>query len=261
MKKIVKLLIVATLFVMCFVNIACMGCGTEPAEPNASEIVPSESVSEPATDNQNTTEELSSEEAAYQEWKNIEVSEPSFGEAGANISAGELLERAVVIENFITTYPDSQYREEAVEQYNKLVTAAITGGYVDEENNSHLYLNETGDAISEDVVTEYDTFVNNYGDTQTAAIVQEYTTLIGDAEGSFTNDVKDFYDSLKDRFMGMFGMNGTNTSNGGSATNGGNTTNGGDNDGSNSAVGNEGVNNMQNEGSTNGGNVTSQNAQ
>lgn len=249
MRKIVKLLIIGTLFLMCFVNIACMGCGSEPVEPEISETVPSESVSEPMSDNLMGSETVSDEETAYQEWKNAEVSNPAFGETGANISAGELLERAVVLENFITTYPDSQYREEAVAHYNKLVTAAITGGYMGEENSNHLYLNETGDTFSEDVVMEYDNFVNNYGDTQTAAIVREYTTLIGDAEGSFTDDIKTFYNDLKDRFMNMFdlngmGMDGTNS-----------------NMGENSAVGNEGIEGGMNESASEGRNASGSKAQ
>lgn len=239
MKKIVKLLIIATLFVMCFVHVACMGCGDTTTEPNVSDSAPSESVSEPATGSDNATSEVSSEEAAYQAWKDIEVSQPAFGETGANISAGELLERAVKIEEFITQYPDSQYREEAVAHYNNLVTAAITGGYVSGENNNHLYLDDNGETFSSDVVTEYDTFVNNYGDTQTAAIVREYTTLIGDEDGSFTDDVKGFYDDLVNRLKDMFSMNGVGEGmNGGSA--GGNNGNGGNGNSGSGAGGNNG---------------------
>lgn len=216
MKKIVKLIVIATLFVMCFVQVACMGCGNTTTVPEVSESTTSETVSENVNDN--VTSEVSSEETAYQEWKEIEVSKPAFGETGANIGAGELLERAVRVEKFITQYPDSQYRDEAVEHYNSLVTAAITGGYVSGENNHHLYLEENGETFSSDVVTEYDTFVNNYGDTQTAAIVKEYTTLIGDADGSFTDDVKGFYNDLVNRLKDMFNMNGVSEGmNGGSA--------------------------------------------
>ena len=218
MRKIAKLLVIAVIFVMCFMHVACMGCGTDtPAEPDASEMMPSETVSEPTTENASENG-ATDEETAYQAWKEIEVSKPAFGETGANISAGELLERAVTIEEFITKYPDSQYREEAVEHYNQLVTAAITGGYENEESGSHLYLDDNGETFSADVVTEYDTFVNNYGDTQTAAIVQEYTTLIGDADGSFTDDVRTFYDDLVDRLKNMFSMDGMGEGmNGGSA--------------------------------------------
>lgn len=216
MKKIVKLIVIATLFVMCFVQVACMGCGNTTTVPEVSESTTSETVSENVNDN--VTSEVSSEETAYHEWKEIEVSKPAFGETGANIGAGELLERAVRVEKFITQYPDSQYRDEAVEHYNSLVTAAITGGYVSGENNHHLYLEENGETFSSDVVTEYDTFVNNYGDTQTAAIVKEYTTLIGDADGSFTDDVKGFYNDLVNRLKDMFNMNGVSEGmNGGSA--------------------------------------------
>ncbi len=216
MKKIVKLIVIATLFVMCFVQVACMGCGNTTTVPEVSESTTSETVSENVNDN--VTSEVSSEETAYQEWKEIEVSKPAFGETGANIGAGELLERAVRVEKFITQYPDSQYRDEAIEHYNSLVTAAITGGYVSGENNHHLYLEENGETFSSDVVTEYDTFVNNYGDTQTAAIVKEYTTLIGDADGSFTDDVKGFYNDLVNRLKDMFNMNGVSEGmNGGSA--------------------------------------------
>lgn len=252
MRKIVKLLIIATLFVMCFVHVACMGCGDTTTEPDVSDSAPSESATEPVTGNDNSTSEVSSEEAAYQAWKDIEVSQPAFGETGANISAGELLERAVKIEEFITQYSDSQYRDEAVEHYNNLVTAAITGGYVSGENNHHLYLDDNGETFSSDVVTEYDTFVNNYGDTQTAAIVKEYTTLIGDADGSFTDDVKGFYDDLVNRLKDMFSMNGVGEGmNGGSA---------GGNNGSN--AGGESQNEtMGTQGNTGSGNNSGQSVQ
>lgn len=250
MKKIVKLLVIATLSVMCFMHVACMGCGNTEAEPNTENSVPSESVSEPVSDTVTGNTNVSDEESEYQAWKDIEVSQPAFGETGANISAGQLLERAVTIENFIAKYPESQYREEAIEHYNNLVTAAITGGYVENENNSHLYLDDNGETFSADVVTEYDTFVNDYSDTQTAAIVREYTTLIGDADGSFTDDVKNFYRDLKNRFMDMFDMNGVNEGmNGGSA--GGNNNEGGNNQG----------NTMGTQGNTGSGNNSGQSVQ
>ncbi len=219
MKKIAKLLVIAVLFVMCFMNIACMGCGTEtPVEPNTSEVVPSENGSEPASNQVNTSENATDEESAYRAWKDIEVSKPAFGETGANIGAGELLERAVTVEEFINKYPNSSYRDEAVEHYNALVTAAITGGYAEGENNNHLYLDDNGETFSADVVTDYDTFVNNYGDTRTADIVREYTTVIGNADGSFTEDVKLFYVDLVERLKNLFSMDGINEGmNGGSA--------------------------------------------
>ncbi len=256
MKKIVKLLVIATIFVMCFMHVACMSCNDTPAEPNVTDSVPSESASEPASDQANSTSETDSEEAAYQAWKEMEVSDPSFGETGANISAGKLLERAVTVEKFITEYPDSKYRNEAVEHYNKLVTAAITGGYESEGNGSHLYLDENGETFSADVVTEYDTFVNEYGDTQTAAIVKEYTTLIGDEDGSFTDDVKGFYDDLMNRLKNVFSMGGANEgSNGGSAggNNGGATEgNNGGTTGGNNGSGTNGGNGGNNQGNTMG---------
>lgn len=233
MKKFGKLLIVATVFAMCFANVACMGCNDTPVEPDVTDSVPSENTSDMVDENDVST--LTDEETAYYGWKDIEVSDPSFGETGANHSAGTLLERAVTVEKFIQDYPDSQYRKEAVEHYNRLVTAAITGGYTGEEGSSHLYLDENKNTFSADVVTEYDTFLNNYGDTQTAAIVDEYVTLIGNEEGSFTEDIKDFYKNLMNRFEEMFSITSDDmlndategTMNNGNTTNGSNTTGGG----------------------------------
>lgn len=250
MKKIAKLIVIAVLFMMCFVHVACMGCGTEtPSEPNSSDSVPVESESQSGSEvNSGATDE----ETAYQAWKDIEVSQPAFGETGANISAGKLLERAVTIEEFIMKYPDSQYREEAVEHYNNLITAAITGGYEKDGNTSHLYLDDNGETFSADVVTEYDTFVNNYGDTQTASIVKEYTTLIGDEDGSFTDDIKDFYDDLMNRLKNLFSMDGVGDGmNGGSA---------GGNNGENSGGNNQGGA-MGTQGNTGSGNNSGQSVQ
>lgn len=271
MKKIVKFVVIAVIFVMCFMHVACMSCSDAPVEPDVSDSVPSESASEPTSDNAGTSE-LNDEESAYQAWKEIEVSQPAFGETGANIGAGELLERAVTIEEFIAKYPDSQYRDEAVEHYNNLVTAAITGGYVEDENNSHLYLDDNGETFSSDVVMEYDTFVNNYSDTKTAGIVREYTTLIGDADGSFTDDVKNFYKDLKNRFMELFnmdggmneGMNGGsaggNMDNNASGSNGSNGSNAGGNNGSNAGGSNQGSG-MGTQGNTGSGNNSGQSVQ
>lgn len=254
MKKIVKLLVIAVIFVMCFAHVACMSCNDTPAEPNVTDSVPSENNSEPASDTANGTSETNSEEVAYQEWKQMEISDPAFGETGANISAGKLLERAVTVEKFITQYPDSKYRNEAVEHYNRLVTAAITGGYVEGENNNHLYLDENGGTFSADVVTEYDTFVNDYGDTQTAAIVKEYTTLIGDQDGSFTDDVKSFYNDLMNRLMNVFDMNGVNEGMNGGSAGGNNGSNG------NAGTGTNG-NTMGTQGNTGSGNNSGQSVQ
>lgn len=255
MKRMAKMIVLAAVLVMCFMLVACMGCGSEtPVEPDTSEMIPSESVSEPATEN--GSENLTGEEADYQAWKELEVSQPAFGETGANISAGELLERAVTIEEFIVKYPESQYRDEAVEHYNKLVTAAITGGYEGEGSGNHLYLDDNGETFSADVVTEYDTFVNNYGDTHTATLVKEYTTLIGDADGSLTEDVKNFYKDLVNRLKDMFSLDNLNEGmNGGSA--------GGNND--NNEAGTSGGNNqndtMGTQGNTGSGNHSGQSVQ
>lgn len=254
MKKIAKLVVIAVIFVMCFMNIACMGCGTDtPAEPNVSEeTVPSESASQSASEN--ASSEVNDEEAAYQAWKDTEVSEPAFGETGANISAGELLERAVTIEEFIVKYPDSRYRNEAVEYYNKLVTAAITGGYEGEGTGNHLYLDANGETFSADVVTEYDTFVNNYGETHTANLVKEYTTVIGNADGSLTEDVKNFYDDLGNRLKDIFSLDGINEGmNGGSA--------GGNMNDNNAAGGQNGNTTMGTQGNTGSGNNSGQSVQ
>lgn len=240
MKKIVKLLVIATLSVMCFMHVACMGCNDTPVEPDTQDSVPSESVSEPVSEDMGGTTDATEEETAYQAWKDIEVSQPAFGEAGANISAGELLERAVTLEEFIAKYPESRYRDEAVEHYNNLVTAAITGGYVEDENNSHLYLDDNGETFSSDVVMEYDTFVNNYSETKTAGIIREYTTLIGDEDGSFTDDVKNFYGDLVNRLKDMFSMDGTGEGmNGGSAGGNNGESNGGNNQGD--SMGTQGI--------------------
>lgn len=258
MKKIAKLIVIASLAVTCFMYAACMGCNDTPVEPDTQNSTPSESASQPASDNAGENAQVSDEESAYQAWKEIEVSQPAFGETGANIGAGELLERAVTIEEFIAKYPDSQYRDEAVEHYNNLVTAAITGGYVEDENNSHLYLDDNGETFSSDVVMEYDTFVNNYSDTKTAGIVREYTTLIGDADGSFTDDVKNFYKDLKNRFMELFNMDGgmNEGMNGGSA--GGNMDN---NAGGSNAGGNNQGSSMGTQGNTGSGNNSGQSVQ
>ncbi len=256
MKKFAKLLVIAIIFVMCFMHVACMGCNDAPAEPNTSENQSTENVSENASENTSGTADVSDEEAAYQAWKEMEVSQPAFGETGANISAGKLLERAVTIEEFITQYPDSQYRDEAVEHYNSLVTAAITGGYAEGENNSHLYLDDNGETFSADVVTEYDTFVNDFGDTKTAAIVEEYTALIGNQDGSFTEDVKSFYNDLMNRLKDVFTMDGAGEGmNGGSA---------GGNNGENSngtSGGNNGNNTMGTQGNTGSGTNSGQSVQ
>lgn len=261
MKKIAKLIVVASLAVTCFMYAACMGCNDTPVEPDTQNTVPSDSASEPVSDNANNNTQANGEETAYQAWKEIEVSQPAFGETGANISAGQLLERAVAVEEFIAKYPDSQYRDEAVEHYNKLVTAAITGGYVEDENNSHLYLDDNGETFSSDVVMEYDTFVNNYGDTRTAGIVKEYTTLIGDADGSFTDDVKNFYRDLKNRFAELFDMDGgvNEGMNGGSA--GGNLNNNANGNNVNNAGGNNQGSSMGTQGNTGNGNNSGQSVQ
>lgn len=262
MKKMTRVLVMAIITSMCFMMVACMGCGSEtPVEPDTSEVIPSESVSENTTEN--GSENLNEEESAYQAWKEIEVSKPAFGETGANISAGELLERAVTVEEFIVKYPESQYRDEAIEHYNRLVTAAITGGYEGEGSGNHLYLDENGETFSADVVTEYDTFVNNYGDTQTANLVKEYTTIIGDADGSLTEDVKNFYNDLVNRLKDMFLLDNLNEGmNGGSAGgNNGDESNAHGNNESGANGGKTGNTTMGTQGNTGSGNASGQSVQ
>lgn len=182
----------------------CFGTNETPSEST----VP-ESTSAPVNSESFSSEEdsvFTEEENAYQEWMSLEEKEPAFDQNGASVDASELLRRAVMVENFLQDYPETKYREDAVEYYNRLVTAAITGGYVSEEQSSHLYLDEEGKKINDDIVDTYNTFLEENAGTKTANIVEEYVTLLGTEEGNFTDAVKAFYVDIVERMKNMFDM-------------------------------------------------------
>lgn len=182
----------------------CFGGNEEPVTPQSSQenVTEQESAIASETDTENTV--MDEEESAYRMWRDLEENEPAFDKNGASVGATELLQRAVVVEYFLEDYPDSRYKEEAVEYYNKLVTAAITGGYMPETSNNHLYLDEEGTYIREDVLEEYNTFLEENGGTKTGSIVEEYVTILGSEERGFTDSVKNFYTDIVDRMKGMF---------------------------------------------------------
>ncbi len=153
---------------------------------------------------------FSDEENAYRQWKQLETEQPAFDKSGASVEPDELLKRAVMVENFLQDYPESAYRDEAVEYYNKLLVAAVTGGYTGEENTNHLYLDEDGKMIREDVVGVYETFLRDNAGTKTANIIEEYVTLLGTEERGFTDAVRNFYVDITERMKNMFDM-GMNT--------------------------------------------------
>ena len=149
---------------------------------------------------------FSDEEIAYREWKQLETEQPAFDKTGASVEPDELLKRAVMVENFLQDYPESAYRDEAVSYYNKLLVAAVTGGYTGEENANHLYLDEDGKMIREDVVGIYETFLRDNAGTKTANIIEEYVTLLGTEERGFTDAIKNFYVDITERMKNMFDM-------------------------------------------------------
>lgn len=182
----------------------CFGTNETPSDSS----VP-ESTSAPINSEAFSSEEESvftEEETAYQEWKSLEEKEPAFDQNGAAVEPSELLRRAVMVETFLQDYPETTYREDAVEYYNRLVTAAITGGYVSEGESAHLYLDEEGKKINKDIVDTYNTFLEENAGTKTANIVEEYVTLLGNEEGNFTDAVKAFYVDVVERMKNMFDM-------------------------------------------------------
>ncbi len=182
------------------------GCTTtqqQPSEqPSSSETSSSENAS--GTDIAGEESVFSDEENAYREWKQLETEQPAFDKTGASVEPDELLKRAVMVENFLQDYPESAYRDEAVSYYNKLLVAAVTGGYTGEENANHLYLDEDGKMIREDVVGIYETFLRDNAGTKTANIIEEYVTLLGTEERGFTDAVKNFYVDITERMKNMF---------------------------------------------------------
>lgn len=149
---------------------------------------------------------FSDEEIAYRQWKQLETEQPAFDKNGASVEPDELLKRAVMVENFLQDYPESAYRDEAIEYYNKLLIAAVTGGYTGKENANHLYLDEEGKMIREDVVGVYETFLRDNAGTKTANIIEEYVTLLGTEERGFTDAIKNFYVDITERMKNMFDM-------------------------------------------------------
>ncbi|MBQ7972992.1 MAG: hypothetical protein IJ291_06030 [Lachnospiraceae bacterium] len=220
----------AAMLAMSVMLTGCFGTDEEPMSSDTQVESDSENLTVPDTTEGNNV--MSAEEEAYREWKDLEENEPAFDKNGASVKAGELLNRAVTIEHFIADYPESEYRDEAVEHYNRLVTAAITGGYVPESQTGHLYLDDEGLAIREDVYTEYNDFLNENGGTKTGSIVEEYVTLLDDEGRNFGDAVKTFYNDIVDRMQSMFDMmdgetdvNGGNNTNSNTNTNTNNTTN------------------------------------
>lgn len=186
----------------------CFSSEETPTESTVSESqVESSSLTTPESESV-----FSEEESAYRTWKDLETNEPAFDKNGAGVDVQELLNRAVTVENFLQDYPESVYKDEAVEYYNKLVTAAITGGYVSETPDSHLYLDESGKAIRKEVLDTYNTFLEGNAGTKTANIVEEYVTLLGNESGNFTDSVKNFYVDIVERMKNMFDMNATDNS-------------------------------------------------
>lgn len=183
------------------------GCFSSNETPSESSVP--ESSSAPMNSeafSSETDSVFTDEENAYREWSALEQNEPAFDQNGASVDAGELLRRAVIAENFLQDYPESTYREEMVKNYNRLVTAAITGGYVSEGQSNHLYLDEEGKKIKNDVLDTYNTFLEENAGTKTANIVEEYVTLLGTEEGNFTDAVKTFYVDVVERMKNMFDM-------------------------------------------------------
>lgn len=204
----------------------CFGASETPSESSTESSQQESGSSMNNSDNSESDSVFNEEESAYREWSDLETNQPAFDKNGASVDADELLRRAVMVETFLQDYPESTYREEAVEYYNRLVTAAITGGYISEEQNNHLYLDEEGKSIRSDVLDTYNTFLEENAGTKTANIVEEYVTLLGNEQGGFTDSVKSFYTDIVERMKNMF--DGNENSGNGNNDGGNNTDNAGE---------------------------------
>lgn len=101
-------------------------------------------------------------------WNNEVENETTDGES-INISAEEILERALQIESHIDKFPEGKTRSRLEELYNTYMSLAIQG-----LGNQYIYAQEGESVLKEDTLSVYEETIRENPDSRTARILQKY---------------------------------------------------------------------------------------
>ncbi len=125
-------------------------------------------------------------------WNNEVENETTDGES-INISAQEILERALQIENHIDKFPEGKTRTRLEELYNTYMSLAIQG-----LGNQYVYAQEGESVLKEDTLKVYEETISENPDSRTARILQEYLAEIKKDEMALDGEnALYFYDNIE----------------------------------------------------------------
>jgi hypothetical protein len=130
---------------------------------------------------------------------NTEIENETTDGESLNISAEEILERALQIENHIENYPEGKTRTRLEDLYDTYMSLAIQG-----LGNQYIYAQEGKSEIREDILQLYEDTIRDNPDTRTARILEEYLNEIEkDGMKLDGENALYFYDNFKNIIENM----------------------------------------------------------
>jgi hypothetical protein len=140
---------------------------------------------------------LSEEMQGYIGFMETEQKTPSYNAEGFHTTLGDLLEKCYQLEMHMKSYKDGITFNRAYEKYSEYMTAAISGGYDENNQVENKFLADDKSHISDDAINQYAAFVEKHPDSQTAIIVSEYLKLVMDTNKEFHSGLVDYYHNLE----------------------------------------------------------------
>ena len=148
---------------------------------------------------------MSPEMKDFVELMMTEQGSPSITEEGIQLTLIDLLDRCKIYEDFLQRYPNGQNYQYAYDQYERMLTNAISGGYDGESTSTHYYMDtENEGQIDPLAIDAYKTFIESNPDSITARVVSDYVTEMSQNKNQINDTANTYYQGLGEKIKGHF---------------------------------------------------------
>lgn len=137
------------------------------------------------------------EEKSYQVLIQTEKQYPVINKNEVCCDLSELLDRVLLLEQQLLTYPGGKYASVVKERYLKYLHIVITGETKDsKQSDIRLYYDSKTGKIDGKAIETYNAFITNHPGSVTASILAAYLEILDQEQREPGEKTQSFYDSL-----------------------------------------------------------------
>lgn len=151
------------------------------------------------------SDNMSPEMKDFVELMMTEQGSPSITDEGIQLTLPDLLNRCKLYEEFLQKYPEGNTYQYAYDQYERMISNAINGGYDGETASSHYYRDSENEGELDPLAIDaYKTFIEANPDTITARIISDYVTEMSQNQNQIDDTANTYYQGLGEKIKSNF---------------------------------------------------------